>query len=407
MIYRSMPTGEKLSLLGFGIMRMPTVKTDGGLEDIDVARSTELIDHALTQGVNYFDTAWPYHDGQSESFLGAALVERYPRDSFYLATKLPVWEINSPQEADEVFAKQLKKLRTDYVDFYLMHALDGKRLDHILNAGLLDWAIALQKSGKIKRLGFSFHGTIDEFKRILAVHTWDFGQIQLNYLDWELQRAGEAYQLLADAKIPVIIMEPVRGGKLASLAPAAEEILKTARPDKSIASWAFRFAGELPEVVTVLSGMTTMEQLKDNLKTYSADEVGESDLRLSDSERKALDAALEASKLNNAIPCTACKYCMPCPYEVDIAGVFGAYNAYKMGGSAFGYQMCLKALGDGALADSCIGCGDCVPLCPQNIDIPIEMEKIASEMAELTSVDDFLAERAKTIAFREQRGLAL
>ena len=398
MIYRSLPTGESLSLLGFGIMRLPVTKSDAGSDDIDSAASTELIDYALAQGVNYFDTAWPYHDGQSESFLGEALVKRHPRDSFYLATKLPIWEIDTPAEAEELFAKQLTKLCTDYLDFYLMHALDGERLVHLVESGLLAWAIGLQKSGKIKRLGFSFHGTIDDLKQIIAAHNWEFGQLQLNYLDWELQKAGEAYQLLSEAGIPTIVMEPVRGGKLATLAPKAEEILKAEHPERSVASWAFRFAGELPEVVTVLSGMSTMEQLKDNIKTYS---MAESDLRLTESERVTLDAALEASNLAAAIPCTTCKYCMPCPYGVDIAGVFGSYNAYKMGGSAFGYRLGLKALGEGTFADSCIHCEECMPLCPQNIDIPREMDVVLAETDKLLNLDEYRTGRAEIIAQRE------
>ncbi|MCL2403564.1 MAG: aldo/keto reductase [Coriobacteriia bacterium] len=393
--------GEKLSLLAFGIMRLPVTKTEAGAEDIDVELSTELIDHALANGVTYFDTAWPYHEGQSEPFLGEALVSRHPRDSFYLATKLPVWEVDTPADADIVFAKQLAKLRTDYVDFYLMHALDGERFDHLIESGLLQWAIDLQRAGKIGRLGFSFHGTIDDLRRIIAAHDWDFGQLQLNYLDWELQKAGQAYQMFTDAGIPVMVMEPVRGGKLASLTPAAEKLLKDVQPDKSIASWAFRFAGGLPNVVTILSGMSMLDQLKDNLATFSA---VESDLALTDSEQETLDAALDASMLAAAIPCTACKYCMPCPYGVDIAGVFGSYNAFKMGGSDFGYMMGLKALGDDALADSCIGCGECAPLCPQQIDIPVEMEKIATETAEKLSVDEQRAERADLMAQREEDG---
>ncbi|MCL2437669.1 MAG: aldo/keto reductase [Coriobacteriia bacterium] len=393
MIYRN-----KLSLLGFGIMRLPIVKTDSGAEDIDTYLSTELIDYALANGVNYFDTAWPYHEGQSESFLGKALVDRHPREDFYLATKLPLWEIDTPADADTLFARQLTKLRTDYVDFYLMHALDGERFDHMVSSGLLQWAVDLQKSGKIGRLGFSFHGTNEDLARIIAAHSWDFGQLQLNYLDWELQKAGQAYNMLTDAGIPVIVMEPVRGGKLASLIPAAEEILKTQQPGKSVASWAFRFVGGLPNVMSVLSGMSTLDQLKDNIETFSVAEV---DLVFTSAERGVLDSALEASQLAAAIPCTACKYCMPCPYGVDIAGVFGSYNAYKMGGSDFGYKMGLKALGEDALADSCIDCGDCVPLCPQQIDISQEMEAIATETAELLSVDEYRAERADLM---EKRG---
>ena len=385
MIYRSMPTGEELSLLGFGTMRMPTTRAGAGTESIDPLASTELVDCAIAEGVNYFDTAWPYHKGEAEMFLGMALVERYSRDSFYLATKLPTWKVSSPEEAEALFMEQLAKLRTDYIDFYLMHALDGERLDHIINTGLLAWATDLQIAGRIKRLGFSFHGTIDDLKRIIAAYNWDFGQLQINYLDWELQKAGQAYQILIDAKIPIIVMEPLRGGKLAKLASAAEDILKAVHLDRSIASWGFRFAGELSGVVTVLSGMNTMRQLQDNIATYSVQP--ESALQLSDLEHRALIAALHASNLTAAIPCTACRYCMPCPHDVDIAGVFDSYNAYKVNDSVVKYESALKMLEDDTFADFCTACGKCAPQCPQDIDISKEMEKIADETVKLFSVD--------------------
>jgi len=393
-----MSSGERLSLLGFGAMRLPTTQR-GGVEDIDESAAVQLIDYALEQGVNYFDTAWPYHDGQSEPFLGRVLVDRHPRESFYLATKLPIWEVNSPEQADEVFAQQLAKLRTGYIDFYLMHALDGARLDHILERGLLQWAIDLQHAGAIRRLGFSFHGTMAELERILSASDWDFGMLQINYLDWSLQNAKQAHQMLRDANIPVMVMEPMRGGKLATLTLAAAEILTDVHPDRSVASWGFRFAAALPDVVTVLSGMTTLEQLKDNIATFS---LAESDLSLSKHEEKVLALALETSNLVAAIPCTDCKYCMPCPYDVDIAGVFGAYNMYKAGGSAFGYKNSLKVMGDDALADACIGCGECISRCPQTIDIPAEMEAIAAETVPLLSVDEYLAQRAERIAARSR-----
>jgi len=398
MICRSLPTGEKLPRLAFGIMRLPVIKTESGAEDIDMQAATEMIDCAVSAGVNYFDTAWPYHEGESESFLGEVLVARYPRDSFYLATKLPVWEVENPEQAEAVFKKQLAKLRTDYVDFYLMHALDGESFDKIVRTGVLQWAIDLQKAGKINRLGFSFHGTVEDMRRIIDARKWDFAMLQLNYLDWELQKAGECYQMLTDAGVPVFVMEPVRGGKLAKLTPAAEGILKSVQPDKSIASWALRYVASLPNVFTILSGMSTMEQMQDNIETFSS--ANEDELALSDAERKSLAAALAASNLAASIPCTACKYCMPCPVDVDIAGVFGSYNAYKMGGSAFGYKMGLKSLGEGALADSCIDCGACVPLCPQDIDIPAEMEKVVIETAQLLSVDEYRDERADMMVER-------
>lgn len=406
MLYRSIKSkffasaeAEKLSLLGFGMMRLPVIKTESGLEDIDTPKATELIDYALQCGINYFDTAWPYHEGQSEPFLGEVLVERHPRDSFYLATKLPLWEIDTVEQAELLFSKQLNKLRVEYFDFYLMHAIDGERLDHIVRTGILQWAIDLQKAGKIKHLGFSFHGTNEDLSRVIAAHNWDFGQLQLNYLDWELQKAGTAYEMLVSADVPVMVMEPVRGGKLASLVPQAEKILKCVQPEKSIASWAFRFVAELPGVVTVLSGMTTLDQLKDNLDTFSAPE---NELKLSQEERDALEEALKESKLASVVPCTACKYCMPCPRKVDIAGVFGSYGAYKAGGSDFAYKMGLKALGEDALADSCVDCGVCTPLCPQKIDIPKEMKEIAQETADLLSVDEQRAQRAQLMEARTE-----
>ncbi|MCL2526282.1 MAG: aldo/keto reductase [Coriobacteriia bacterium] len=400
MNYRQLPTGENLSQLAYGIMRMPVTDTGAKSEDIDYATAEKLIDAAVANGINYFDTAWPYHDGQSESFLGEALVARYPRENFYLATKLPVWEIDSPAQADEVFAKQQTKLQTDHFDFYLMHALDGARLDKMLAAGIIDWAREKQASGAITRLGFSFHGTIEDMERIIEAHSWDFSMLQLNYMDWEMQKAGQAYQLLTEAGIPVFAMEPVRGGKLAELPPAATEILQTVWPERSSASWGFRYVASLPNVYAILSGMTTAAQMKDNLATFSlpADQIP-----LTSREREVLDKALEASNLAAAIPCTNCNYCMPCPFDVEIPRVLSAYNALKMGGTAFGYLNSIKVLGDQGTADNCVDCGECEPQCPQHIAIPREMERIAAETETLQTEEDFLEARAATIAQRESK----
>lgn len=254
-------TDDRVSLLGFGAMRLPRVSPD--TQEIDFERARELIDCAYTHGVNYFDTAYRYHDGDSEPFLGRALAE-YPRESYHLASKMPTWLVHSLDEGKRIFADQLERCRTDYFDFYLCHSV-GKSVEEFTDVyektGLLDHLRAQKAAGAIRRLGFSFHGTPEVLRELIARGGWDFVQIQLNYLDWELLDAAQQYRILEENGLPCIVMEPVRGGNLVSLCPEAVEILRAARPGASTASWAIRFAASLPNVLTVLSGMSTLEQV--------------------------------------------------------------------------------------------------------------------------------------------------
>jgi predicted aldo/keto reductase-like oxidoreductase len=395
MEYRSFAGMPAVSLLGFGAMRLP--KVDPAREDIAFDEAKAMLDAALAGGVNYIDTAWPYHEGMSESFLGEALAGR-ARDSYVLATKLPVWEVASKAEADELFAKQLAKLRTDFVDFYLLHSLDGARFSGVEDNGLYDWGCQQKAAGRIGHLGFSFHGTIADLERILNAHTWDFAQIQLNWLDWELQEAGRAYQMLVDADVPVVIMEPVRGGALANLPADCLAELKAADETASPVSWALRFAGSLPGVLTVLSGMSTLRQVEENLATFTDFES------LGKREQEVLEAAKTLYQASGTVPCTGCRYCMDCPYGVDIPRCFALYNQYKLSGNAFGYNIGLSILGDERQAQNCTACGSCLELCPQHIDIPDELEKLLVETEDLISVDEFRAARARQIALREAGG---
>lgn len=360
--------GENVSLLGFGAMRLPN---HGKVADIDVERSTEMVKYAYDNGVNYFDTAYPYHDGQSELFLGEAL-KVFPRESFYLATKMPFWQVKSDADPERLFNEQLKKLQVEYFDFYLAHNLDSQLNPVCEKYHAYDVMARLKKEGRIRRLGFSFHDKPELLEKILADHDWDFVQLQINYLDWELQDAKRQYEIAMKAGKPVIVMEPVRGGSLARLIPAAVDILKSADADASPASWAMRYVGSLDNVLTVLSGMSTLDQVKDNVKTFG-------DFRpLSKAERETLDRALTAYRTAGAIPCTNCRYCMPCPVGVDIPNMFMIYNDYKVKQEEFYINMEYNMYDEKARAGNCVSCNQCVPKCPQHIAIPDMLKEVAT-----------------------------
>lgn len=393
-------TGREVSLLGYGCMRFPTYESDEldnrgrKIKAIDMKKSQALIDHAMKNGVNHFDTAWNYHREQSATAIGQML-KKYPRESFTLANKMPGWLITSPEKAQELFDEQLRRCDVEYFDYYLCHAISTKEGYDIPyeEFGGYDVLAKEKENGRIKRLGFSFHGDKELFKYILNKRPWDFVLLQINYIDWVDQEAEALYNELVKRGIQCMVMEPLKGGALASLTADANEILLEAAPDKSIASWAFRYVGSLPNVLTVLSGMTEMEHLKDNLETFT-------DFKpLTDEERSVLDRAIAEYRRYPQIGCTACKYCMPCRYGVDIPSVFEAYNKcikesnipdmngpqddkFNKKKRAF-LATYYNTVPESARADRCIGCGACKTHCPQKLDVPELMLKMKQMVKEL------------------------
>jgi predicted aldo/keto reductase-like oxidoreductase len=364
-----------ISLLGFGYMRLPLKKE--GSQEIDKDKAFAMTDYALEKGVNYFDTAYMYHDGLSEEFAGEAL-SRHNRDSYYLATKMPLMFLKTEADVERIFNEQLKKCKVEYFDFYLLHNISTNHLKIAESCKAYEQLAKKKEQGLIRHLGFSFHDRPDLLRDVTGRYSWDFAQIQLNYLDWELQQAGEQYKILADKNIPVNVMEPVRGGTLATLCDASAEIFKAANPNVSMASWALRYAASLPGVQTVLSGMTTMEQVVDNVSTM------ENFKPLNDEERRVIEKALAAYKSSGAIPCTGCRYCLgtggeenpDCPAGVDIPRVLAIYNNYLVNKgnnspmAGFLFDMEYKILGEDKNALGCTACGQCESRCPQHLEIP-------------------------------------
>lgn len=369
-------TDVKVSLLGMGCMRLP--KVDPEKEDIDYEKAQEIIDYAYANGVNYFDTAYGYHGGQSELFVGQAL-KKYPRDSFFLASKMPIWCVKEKGDVERIFNEQLQRCQTDYFDFYLFHSQNAANFQKCQEFGVYEFLSQMKAEGKIRRLGFSFHDTPEVLRHICDTYPWDFAQIQLNYLDWEMQDAKTQYQILNDREIPVIVMEPVRGGALASPCEAADILFREERPDKSVASWAIRFAASLPGVLTVLSGMSNMEQVRDNVDTMTRFEP------LTDREREVIDEALEAYRKKDTVPCTGCRYCMDCPFGVDIPKMFSLYNHYVLDRDGEDYLEAYEAQPESERADQCQACGACMEKCPQHIRIPDQMVTIRETVEKIST----------------------
>ena len=404
MTYRVNPTsGDKVSLLGFGMMRLPSVDGRSAREgnDIDQEEVNEMVDYAIDHGVNYFDTSPAYCKGQSEHATGIAL-SRHPRDKYFIATKLSNFapETWSREASIEMYRNSLKELQTDYIDYMLLHGVGmGEGMsefeERYIKNGVLDFLLEERKAGRIRNLGFSYHGDVAVFDHLLANHDkykWDFVQIQLNYLDWKHAKeinerntnAEYLYNELQKRGIPAVIMEPLLGGRLSNVADNIVARLKQREPEKSVASWAFRFAGSLPGVHTVLSGMTRMEHLQDNLRTYAPLKP------LTQDDFNFLQETANEMMALNTIPCNDCKYCMPCPYGLDIPAILLHYNKclneghvpesakdanYSEARRAFlvGYDRRVPKLRQ---ASHCIGCGQCKPHCPQRIDIPKELHRI-------------------------------
>ena len=379
-----MVLGEKLSRLGFGCMRLP-VKAD---QSIDSEELDRMVDFAIEHGVNYFDTAWPYHGGRSELEIGRSL-KRYPRDSWFLADKYPGHQIASRYDPADIFEQQLEKCGVDHFDFYLLHNVYENSLGVYQDPrwNILPYFLEQKKNGRIRHLGFSTHARPDTLAAFLdaAGDSMEFCQIQLNYVDWTLQNAKEKYEILTQRGIPVWVMEPLRGGKLAQLPDADAEKLHALRPDESTASWAFRWLQSLPNVRMVLSGMSSFDQMRDNVATFSGGSA----------QTEAECALLMdiAEGLKNALPCTRCRYCCEgCPMGLDIPMLIHAYNDIRFA-SSMTVPMQFDALPEEKKPSACIGCGACAAICPQKIDIPAAMADFARILADKPSWAELCRQR--------------
>lgn len=377
MIYKTFQN-EKLSLLGMGAMRLPVI--DGNDAVIDEATAQRMVDEAVAGGVNYFDTAWGYHNGQSELFMGKAL-KKYPRDSFYLATKFPGYDLSNFGKHEEIFAEQLKKCQVDYFDFYLCHNVCEMNIDAYLNEEKYHTVSFLKQqkaNGKIRHLGFSAHGSYETIKRFLEAYGADmeFCQLQINWLDWEFQNAKAKVELLKEYNIPVWVMEPLRGGKLANLSDAYAQKLRALRPEEEIPAWSFRFLQSIPEVTMVLSGMSNETQMLDNIKTFAESKP------LNAEEQEALLEIAKEMTSQTSVPCTACRYCTThCPQGLNIPYLLELYNEHTFTKDfAFIAPMALQALPEDKRPSACLGCRSCERVCPQQIKISEILADFASMM---------------------------
>lgn len=371
MIYREFKD-IKLSMLGLGTMRLPLL--DGDNSKIDEKATAEMVDYAMEHGVNYYDTAWGYHEGNSETVMGKVL-SAHPRDSFYLASKFPGYDLENFKRIEEIFEKQLEKCGVDYFDFYLFHSVTEENIHGYLNReyGLLDYLLKQKENGRIRHLGFSAHADCNVMRRFLEAYGEhiEFCQLQINYLDWTYQKAKEKVELLEEYDIPVWVMEPLRGGKLAELSVEAEKELSELRPDENIPAWAFRFLQTIPNVKMILSGMSNFTQLKENVATF------EEDKPLSEEELKVI-LKIADGMMGRMLPCTACRYCIThCPKELDIPRLLGIYNNNQFSGVENIQPAVLKNVEKEKWPSKCIACRSCEKVCPQGI-------KISEAMADFT-----------------------
>ena len=376
MLYKEFQ-GLKLSALGMGCMRLPVL--DGDDARVDQAAVDAMTDCAMEQGVNYYDTAWGYHSGKSERAIGKALA-RYPREQFYLADKFPGYDLSNMGKVREIFEEQLKKCGVDYFDFYLFHNVCEMNIDAYLapQYGILDYLLEQKKNGRIRHLGFSCHGAMPVLKRFLEAYGahMEFCQLQLNYIDWEFQDCKAKVELLEQYHIPVWVMEPLRGGRLARLSEEEAAPLKAMRPEETVPAWAFRFLQSVPGVTVILSGMSNLDQMKENLATFQEEKP------LSSAEMDKLLETARGMTGKTALPCTACHYCVShCPQGLDIPSLLALYNEHSFTGGGFLAPMALSAIPADKQSGACIGCRSCEAVCPQQLKISEAMADFAAKLA--------------------------
>ena len=375
MLYKSFQ-GWKLSALGMGAMRLPVI--DGDDSRSDEAAAEQMVAYAMESGINYYDTAWGYHNGQSELVLGR-LLQKYPRESYFLASKFPGYDLANMDKVEEIFEKQLEKCGVDYFDFYLFHNVCEMNIDAYLNPkyGIFAYLMKQKQAGRIRHLGFSAHGSYGVMKRFLHAYGADmeFGQIQLNYLDWKFQDAQAKVELLREFGIPVWVMEPLRGGRLVTLSKEDTEKLHNLRPEEPVPAWAFRFLQSIPSVTMVLSGMSNLEQMQENIRTF------EEEKPLNPQEMKALLCIADTMVRKNILPCTACHYCVShCPQGLDIPSLLALYNEHHFTEGGFIAPMALSAIAQNKWPSACIACRSCEAVCPQQIEISAAMASFAKEL---------------------------
>ncbi len=358
-----------MPVLGLGLMRLPKVSQDG--DEIDYESAMAMVDYAIKNGIKYFDTAYPYHRGQSELFIGEAL-KKYPRESFYLASKMPIWECKTKEDVKNIFFKQLERCQVEYFDFYLCHAMSLDRYNVYKELDAFAFLSEMKEQGYIKNLGFSYHDIPSNLFPLVDELKWDFAQLQLNYLDWIMIGGKKQYDVLVEKNIPCIVMEPIRGGSLANVCQEAIDVLGEDSPAK----WALRWVGSLDNCKVILSGMSNMEQLVENIDTFN-------DFKeLSDSEMETIELAKQKILGNKFVPCTGCRYCMPCPFGVNIPRIFSMYNQYNMDKDREKFLKNYNELDAKERIDNCKWCNACVSHCPQAINIPEELSKIKGEIEE-------------------------
>ncbi|MBR3627621.1 MAG: aldo/keto reductase [Elusimicrobia bacterium] len=360
-----------ISVIGFGCMRLP--QKDG---EPDIEKTQELVDYAMDHGINYYDTAWFYHGGKSELAVGQVM-KKHSRNSYYLADKMPLRILKDKSEVIPIFEEQLKKCQVEYFDFYLAHNINKREWETLKKCEVYEQLLQQKKDGKIKYLGFSIHDTPELLEEVVNTYKWDFVQLPINPIDWKVVDAKKQYEIATKAGLPVVVMNPLKGGQLSTLTEKAVEILKNEEPNVSPSSWSLRYAASLPNVFVVLSGMTEMEHVTDNVKTFT-------DFKpLTEKEQEVLASAIAAYNSSGAISCTYCQYCTGCPIGIDIPKNFLIYNQYKANNRKERFIIAYESIKEENRADKCINCGICKPKCPQKLDIPNLLKDISNLYKEL------------------------